>query len=700
MLSRCAVLLALGFIISCGSGGDHTTAPAPVFAPAKPSVASVTVAPAAASLDVGSAQQLSAEVRDATGSLLSDRRVDWQSNDSSVAVVTPTGSVVGVSTGTAAISASSEGKSGAAQVTVRVAVTAIESMPFGPGDTVKVRGRGLRSATLTLSGSRVEQLLDTDTLLSFAAPDNLPVCDSPLPRLVLRIAKSGTTRDTTLATLGAPLRAPDRVGDDLVLTSVSTAGCRLSLNAGTYAIALFRVIASKPSSFTSWPNPNWPYPQDTIRQDILVRLSQPRGLRAGAPTTDAGAVTPWQPDMRTAVSAQASESDVRQLHSVRRNAVTQHQTACKRAPLFVGDTVRLHDDGLLKTNSDTAGSVYRVLLSSAHAQWLVFPPDLDSISPTARAQLASLGAEAEAKVFPFLLRTFGALPDLDGDGKLNIVLRYGLFSSAAYGFSNRYASSACPDGDFIWINLWQGTAAGYVDSDFFMTEATHESTHWVDLTGLVPYDQKPPWSIEGFAEFVVNLWRGDQAGLDYWSANARGGSPLLSGHICLFWAGRLGWPAFRFAPSYGYNYGCAILRYLSEQAIRDGASSALVARLLLQRRGWGDLSSVFSALGGRGRTEQELVGEALLMHYADDYVPGVSTRLINGTANWRPDWLVPAFGPYPYPLATVSFPSLSSFIAPLSLPDGFVVEVNLASPAVLSFGRIVADGGLAILRVR
>src|SRR5207245_2290278 len=86
-------------------------------------VASVTVSPAAASILVGATLQLTATPKDSLGNPLSGRVVTWSSNALSVASVTGTGLVTGVAVGFATITATSEGVSGSAAITVTVLST-------------------------------------------------------------------------------------------------------------------------------------------------------------------------------------------------------------------------------------------------------------------------------------------------------------------------------------------------------------------------------------------------------------------------------------------------------------------------------------------------------------------------------------------------------------------------------------------------
>src|SRR2546430_1773581 len=95
-------------ITATSEGQSGTSAITVVHVP----VASVSVAPASASVQAGSAIQLTATPKDANGNPLSGRTVSWSSSNTSVATVSSSGLVTGVTVGSAAITATSEGPSG------------------------------------------------------------------------------------------------------------------------------------------------------------------------------------------------------------------------------------------------------------------------------------------------------------------------------------------------------------------------------------------------------------------------------------------------------------------------------------------------------------------------------------------------------------------------------------------------------------
>jgi len=81
-------------------------------------VATVTVTPSTATIQVGETHSCTATLRDAGGNVLTGRQIAWSSSSTSVATVTSTGQVTGIAAGAATITATSEGKTGSMNLTV------------------------------------------------------------------------------------------------------------------------------------------------------------------------------------------------------------------------------------------------------------------------------------------------------------------------------------------------------------------------------------------------------------------------------------------------------------------------------------------------------------------------------------------------------------------------------------------------------
>jgi ketosteroid isomerase-like protein len=109
---------------------------------------------------VGGTLQLNATPRDRGGRALGDRAVSWESSDERVVRVTQSGVVIAVGEGTARITASSEGRSGAASVTVTpIAVASLVVTPstqtLQAGDAVQLSATASDAAGNVLAGRPV-----------------------------------------------------------------------------------------------------------------------------------------------------------------------------------------------------------------------------------------------------------------------------------------------------------------------------------------------------------------------------------------------------------------------------------------------------------------------------------------------------------------------------------------------------------------
>src|SRR5207247_3052981 len=104
-------------ITATSEGQSGTSGVTVTFVP----VASVTVNPASASVQVGQTVQLTATPRDANGNQLPGRTVTWASTNTTVATVNGQGLVTTKAVGSATITATSEGQSGSAAITVTAA---------------------------------------------------------------------------------------------------------------------------------------------------------------------------------------------------------------------------------------------------------------------------------------------------------------------------------------------------------------------------------------------------------------------------------------------------------------------------------------------------------------------------------------------------------------------------------------------------
>jgi uncharacterized protein YjdB len=120
-------------------------------------VTSVTVAPASTGIAVGASVQLSATVRAGTTEL-PDRVVGWSSSNETIAVVSSTGRVTGLSPGAITITATSEGVAGTASVTVGITSIAVSPAAFNlaVGQTRQLTATARTASNTVVSGVAFE----------------------------------------------------------------------------------------------------------------------------------------------------------------------------------------------------------------------------------------------------------------------------------------------------------------------------------------------------------------------------------------------------------------------------------------------------------------------------------------------------------------------------------------------------------------
>ena len=127
MIRLFAIMAAMALAKGCGDGGSPTT---PRVDPVQQRPAAVTVSPATAELTaVGATVQLSVEVRDQNGNVMTGAAVTWSTSNPTVATVETSGLVTAVAGGTATVTASAGTATGSAAVTVMQTVASVEVSP-------------------------------------------------------------------------------------------------------------------------------------------------------------------------------------------------------------------------------------------------------------------------------------------------------------------------------------------------------------------------------------------------------------------------------------------------------------------------------------------------------------------------------------------------------------------------------------------
>lgn len=171
-------------------------------------VATVAVTPASSSLSVAQTVQLSATAKDQWGNVATGRTVSWSSSNSAVASVTTTGLVTAVGTGSATITATVEGKSGSATVSV--------SNQY----TLRVTNELIDSISVSLNGSSLG-VVPARSIVTWtgAKPTSVTLSWSLIRRRTTSGATLGDQINAIFATDYAPPDVDDYDIDNVLNTS-------------------------------------------------------------------------------------------------------------------------------------------------------------------------------------------------------------------------------------------------------------------------------------------------------------------------------------------------------------------------------------------------------------------------------------------------------------------------------------------------
>jgi uncharacterized protein YjdB len=173
-------------------------------------VASVSVAPGLDTLVVGESVQLAATPRDASGAALAGRAVGWASSDNLVATVSSSGLVTAVTTGTATVTATSEGRTGSASIVVLARpVATVTVTPQNPvvevGATAQLTTRLADVAGNVLTGRVITYTSDNLAVATVSASGLVTGVSAGSATIVAR--SEGRTGTTTVLVTPQPVAA-------------------------------------------------------------------------------------------------------------------------------------------------------------------------------------------------------------------------------------------------------------------------------------------------------------------------------------------------------------------------------------------------------------------------------------------------------------------------------------------------------------
>ncbi len=221
--------LALGAVLlaplACGGGGDSVTTPTPP--PPAPTVQSIDVTPASATLiAVGEVATLSATVRLSNGTT-GTQTVSWSSSNPAVATVSGSGAVTAVSSGQTSISATTSGVTGTASITVAIPVVQTVTVTPTTATLTAVGQTTTLTAAVRLSNGAIGTQTPTWT------SSNPAVATVSSAGLVTAVASGQTTISAAVGTISGQAAITVAIPFVQTITLTPTTATLTSLGATT-----------------------------------------------------------------------------------------------------------------------------------------------------------------------------------------------------------------------------------------------------------------------------------------------------------------------------------------------------------------------------------------------------------------------------------------------------------------------------------
>ena len=246
-----ATVDANGLVTATGPGNASITATAEgkndvaTITVTQAPVSSVSVTPSPLSMSVGQSTGLTALLRDDAGNLLSGRPVAWTSSNTTVATISASGVVTAVAPGTTTITATSEGKSGSATVTVTN--FAVATVNVQPQSNTIIQGSSVQlSATLTdVNGApatnRAISWASSNTSIATVSSDGL-VSGVAVGSVTITATSEGKTGSATVNVQPKPVATVTVTPATVSLTQGQTAPLSVVLKDQSGAVLTGRTI--------------------------------------------------------------------------------------------------------------------------------------------------------------------------------------------------------------------------------------------------------------------------------------------------------------------------------------------------------------------------------------------------------------------------------------------------------------------------
>jgi hypothetical protein len=427
MRARCRLLAISLLLAACG--GD-STGPVPV--------ASVSVQAPSQEVDVGSTLQLTATVRDASGAELTNRTVTWTSSEESVAEVSPTGLVTGISAGgPVTITATVEGQLGTTAITVVSTigprVTGISPAALQEGQTATITGGNFSTTPqnniVRIAGARATVGAATSTTLEIT----VPAACIPTGAVDVTVEVGGHVSAAVQHEMNAPASPALAVGEQVIIRQPNDLCFRLAANGAheSYLVGL-QSTSEVASTVTRVRLNGLPATAaaaaaaaaaQTSLQD-LVRSSGVGGF--GLPVIETDPVKRrWRTHRRAERELRHIERraiDPRRARTPRPSELRTSATAMRmRRDVQVGDTLRLNVPNRASDNFCEQFTAVRAV-ARAIGERGIWLDDVANPEGFTTAHFEDLSREFDEKIYATNVEYFGEPTDIDGNGRILILI--------------------------------------------------------------------------------------------------------------------------------------------------------------------------------------------------------------------------------------------------------------------------------------
>ncbi|MFN0179136.1 MAG: Ig-like domain-containing protein [Gemmatimonadales bacterium] len=209
----------LSTVVSCGGDGLGPNGPPPP--PPPPVITTVEIAPNGVTVPRGDTTRLAATVKDQRGQAMTGKVVEWTSSATTVATVTTDGLVSAVAAGAATITASIEGKSATAQVTVVVPVATVAVAPAAaklvPGGRIRLVATPKAAAGDSVRGKTIVWTTSDITVATVSAAGLVEAVGTGQAAITATVdGKFGVTAITVIAAADNVQTEPARAVSDTI----------------------------------------------------------------------------------------------------------------------------------------------------------------------------------------------------------------------------------------------------------------------------------------------------------------------------------------------------------------------------------------------------------------------------------------------------------------------------------------------------